>query len=242
MAYTYFVLSLILSIHSSCNHSRLASISMEEHPNKQHLCRVWVVLDAEDVDVVAAMVDGDEAGAESVHRNLTSKVFKFTSEVSNVGEAQLCKRKEKLLFSGISTAIQNYFFFLIPIIYILQFDSLVADAIASNKFPCSPLGRVLVIGSGGREHAIVHSLAQSALVERIYISAGNYGTAHEDGCWDAACEVTTTSRHICENVPAMSKEEVVNFVHSRGVTLVVVGPEKPLVEGQADLLRDQVTT
>ena len=84
--------------------------------------------------------------------------------------------------------------------------------------------RVLVLGSGGREHAIVRSLAESPRVDAIFCAPGNGGTAGE--------RVTT-------NI-ALDPEDsngVVGFVHQAAVDLVVIGPEGPLCSGVADLLR-----
>jgi len=84
--------------------------------------------------------------------------------------------------------------------------------------------RILVIGSGGREHAIVHALAGSPRVEAIFAAPGNGGTAGE--------RVTT-------NVALDSSDAtaVVAFARENAVDLVVIGPEVPLVAGLADDLR-----
>lgn len=92
---------------------------------------------------------------------------------------------------------------------------------------------MLVLGSGGREHAIVHALRKSPLIGCVYVSPGNYGTAHE-------CDDTDIGEFVCENVPVMSTAEVVEFAVSKGVSMVIVGPEKPLVDGVADALREKV--
>ena len=84
--------------------------------------------------------------------------------------------------------------------------------------------RILVIGSGGREHAIVHALAASPAVESIFAAPGNGGTAGE--------RCTT-------NVVLDSGDEaaVVAFARGHAIDLVVIGPEVPLVAGLADELR-----
>jgi phosphoribosylamine---glycine ligase len=84
--------------------------------------------------------------------------------------------------------------------------------------------RILVIGSGGREHAIVHALAESPQVEAIFAAPGNGGTAGE--------RATT-------NVELDSSEgvAVVAFARDNAIDLVVIGPEVPLVAGLADELR-----
>src|SRR5438270_5296956 len=81
--------------------------------------------------------------------------------------------------------------------------------------------RVLVVGSGGREHALCWSLAASPLRARLWCAPGNPGTAE-----------------IAENVPiaAMDIAALVAFARDNGVDLVVPGPEAPLVAGLADPL------
>lgn len=84
--------------------------------------------------------------------------------------------------------------------------------------------RVLVIGSGGREHAIVHALAGSPLVDEIFAAPGNGGTAGERVTTNVALDTTDSAA-------------VVAFSREKGVDLAVIGPEVPLVAGLADELR-----
>ncbi len=81
--------------------------------------------------------------------------------------------------------------------------------------------KVLIIGSGGREHALAWKAAQSPLVERVYVAPGNGGTASEPGV---------------ENVPipAQDIQGLCGFAHTRAIDLTIVGPEAPLVAGIAD--------
>lgn len=79
--------------------------------------------------------------------------------------------------------------------------------------------KVLVIGKGGREHALVWKLAQSPRVERIYCAPGNAGTA-EDGV-NVAIEATDTDR-------------LIKFARKEEIGLTVVGPEDPLAQGIVD--------
>ncbi len=81
---------------------------------------------------------------------------------------------------------------------------------------------LLVIGSGGREHAIAWRLAQSPRVGRVYVAPGNAGTAKEDGVY---------------NVPVTAIAELVAFAQKEAVVLTVVGPEAPLAEGVVDAFR-----
>jgi len=84
--------------------------------------------------------------------------------------------------------------------------------------------RVLVLGSGGREHAIVHSLAASPNVEAIYAAPGNGGTAGE---------------RVTNNV-ALDPDDaaaVVAFARDKAIDLAMIGPEGPLCNGLADALR-----
>jgi phosphoribosylamine---glycine ligase len=83
--------------------------------------------------------------------------------------------------------------------------------------------KLMVIGSGGREHAIAWKLAQSSLTERVYCSPGNGGTALESKC---------------ENVELESMEELISFAKGNGIDITVVGPEGPLVEGITDAFKE----
>ncbi|NTU71224.1 MAG: phosphoribosylamine--glycine ligase [Coriobacteriia bacterium] len=85
--------------------------------------------------------------------------------------------------------------------------------------------RVLVIGSGGREHAIVHSLAGSPRVEAIFAAPGNGGTAGERGAVNVALDTTDA-------------DAVIAFARENAIDLAVIGPEVPLVAGLADELRE----
>ncbi|KRA50818.1 phosphoribosylamine--glycine ligase [Pseudoxanthomonas sp. Root630] len=84
--------------------------------------------------------------------------------------------------------------------------------------------KVLVIGSGGREHALAWKLAQSPRVDEVIVAPGNAGTATEAGCRNAAIKVTDI-----EGLLALAQDE--------GVGLTVVGPEVPLVAGVVDRFR-----
>ncbi|MGH7594960.1 MAG: phosphoribosylamine--glycine ligase [bacterium] len=78
---------------------------------------------------------------------------------------------------------------------------------------------ILVLGSGGREHALVWKLAQSPNVEKIYCAPGNHGIAQVARCVDIAVSDLAALRH---------------FVQEKGIDLTVVGPEAPLVSGIVD--------
>src|SRR5665647_1349141 len=83
--------------------------------------------------------------------------------------------------------------------------------------------RVLVVGGGGREHALVHSFAQSKLAERIFCAPGNAGTAA-----------------LADNVPIGAEDlpALLEFASREQVDLTVIGPEAPLVAGLTDLLEE----
>ena len=83
--------------------------------------------------------------------------------------------------------------------------------------------KILVIGQGGREHALVWKLAQSPLVEKIYCAPGNPGIAQ-----------------IAESIPMPDRfTELAEWAGSEGITLTVVGPEAPLAEGIVDTFRER---
>lgn len=82
---------------------------------------------------------------------------------------------------------------------------------------------ILVLGGGGREHAIAWALAKSPRTDSLYVAPGNGGT---DG--------------IAQNVPDLNPEDgqaVLAFVRENAIDFVVIGPEAPLVAGVADVLR-----
>lgn len=82
--------------------------------------------------------------------------------------------------------------------------------------------RLLLIGGGGREHALAWKLAQSPLVEIIYVAPGNPGIALLDKCE-------------CVDLPLQEMEKVADYAESNSIDLTVVGPEASLVDGIADV-------
>ena len=83
--------------------------------------------------------------------------------------------------------------------------------------------KLLVIGSGGREHAMAWKLAQSARVQKVYVAPGNGGTASEPGL---------------ENVALGTIPELAAFAKKEQIHLTVVGPEAPLAAGVVDAFRN----
>ena len=81
---------------------------------------------------------------------------------------------------------------------------------------------VLIIGSGGREHALAWKVAQSPRVAKVFVAPGNAGTARES-------ELT--------NVAITAIPELVAFAASESVALTIVGPEGPLAAGVVDAFR-----
>jgi len=82
--------------------------------------------------------------------------------------------------------------------------------------------KVLVIGSGGREHALAWKLAQSPKVQRVYVAPGNGGTALDPAL---------------RNVPISELGALADFAAAERIALTVVGPEAPLAAGIVDLFR-----
>jgi phosphoribosylamine---glycine ligase len=83
--------------------------------------------------------------------------------------------------------------------------------------------KLLVVGSGGREHALAWKLAQSPRVQKIYVAPGNGGTASEPGV---------------ENVALTEIPDLIQFAKRERVQLTVVGPEAPLAAGIVDQFRE----
>jgi len=82
--------------------------------------------------------------------------------------------------------------------------------------------RVLVVGSGGREHALAWKLAQSPAVEEVHAAPGNPGIARLGQC---------------HPIRAEDGESLLELARTLRTDLVVIGPEAPLVAGVADQLR-----
>ncbi|SFT50073.1 phosphoribosylamine--glycine ligase [Halomonas saccharevitans] len=85
--------------------------------------------------------------------------------------------------------------------------------------------KVLIIGGGGREHALAWKVAQSPRVETVFVAPGNAGTALEPGLTNVAIGVDDLAG-------------LVAFAREEGVELTIVGPEAPLVEGVVDRFRE----
>ena len=85
---------------------------------------------------------------------------------------------------------------------------------------------VIVIGQGGREHAIAWKLAQSEKVDTVFVAPGNGGTEVENKCKNININIS--------DFPAIK-----NLIKERNIELVVIGPEDPLVNGLVDFLQDE---
>ena len=84
--------------------------------------------------------------------------------------------------------------------------------------------KVLVIGGGGREHALCWKIKQSPLVEKVYCVPGNAGISNEAECVD---------------IPVLDFESLINFVTQNSIDLTVVGPEQPLSQGIVDFFEEE---
>ena len=82
--------------------------------------------------------------------------------------------------------------------------------------------KILVIGSGGREHALAWRLAQGAKVQKVFVAPGNAGTALEDGV---------------ENIAITTIPDLIEFAKREDIYMTVVGPEAPLAAGVVDAFR-----
>ena len=79
--------------------------------------------------------------------------------------------------------------------------------------------KLLVIGSGGREHALAWKLAQSPRIQKVFVAPGNGGTAREEGL---------------ENVDLPTFSDLIAFAQKEDIAFTVVGPEAPLAAGVVD--------
>lgn len=84
--------------------------------------------------------------------------------------------------------------------------------------------KILVVGSGGREHAIIRKLKQSPKAETIYCCPGNGGISMDAQCVD---------------IKAMDIDGVVRFSKENSIDLVVVAPDDPLAAGMVDALNQE---
>lgn len=84
---------------------------------------------------------------------------------------------------------------------------------------------VLIIGSGGREHALAWKIAQDPRVEKVFVAPGNAGTATEAKCENVAIDV-------------LALEQLADFAE-KNVEITIVGPEAPLVAGVVDLFNQR---
>jgi len=82
--------------------------------------------------------------------------------------------------------------------------------------------KILVVGGGGREHALAWRLAQGRRVQKVFVAPGNAGTALEDGV---------------ENLPITGIPELLAFAQKEEIHFTVVGPEAPLAAGIVDVFR-----
>ena len=138
----------------------------------------------------------------------------------------------------------------------LKFDLATAALVREQKFPDPPREKVLILGGGGREHAIARSLSMSPFVKTVFVSPGNSGTALQNRAHSSmASETATTTPSAVQaaapalapivavvNVPDMSAsvETIIRFVQQHGVKMVVVGAEQCLADGVPDALREMV--
>ena len=85
--------------------------------------------------------------------------------------------------------------------------------------------KILVIGQGGREHALAWKLSQSKKSKIVFVAPGNGGTSTEEKCVNVSINVNDFSG-------------IKKFIIEEKIDLVVIGPEDPLVNGLVDYLED----
>ena len=84
--------------------------------------------------------------------------------------------------------------------------------------------KVLVIGSGGREHALAWKSSQDDAVTKVFVCPGNAGTALEEKLENISLDLNNF-------------EEIADFCKNENIALVIIGPEQPLVTGMTDFLQ-----
>ncbi|MCL2070228.1 MAG: phosphoribosylamine--glycine ligase [Treponema sp.] len=90
--------------------------------------------------------------------------------------------------------------------------------------------KVIVVGSGGREHALIWKLAQSKKVEKIYAAPGNGGTADEEKTENLSLDGASPTTEKGQKI-------LLEFARKEGIDLTIVGPEQPQAEGIVDRFR-----
>ena len=83
---------------------------------------------------------------------------------------------------------------------------------------------ILVLGNGGREHALAWKIAQDEKVAKVFVAPGNAGTATENKCENVALNI-------------LDNAAIIDFAKNNAVDLIIVGPEAPLVNGVVDACR-----
>ncbi len=83
---------------------------------------------------------------------------------------------------------------------------------------------ILILGSGGREHALAWKCAQDAAVSSVRVAPGNAGTAHEAKCQNVALNI-------------LDNAAIIAYAQAEAIDLIIVGPEAPLVNGVVDACR-----
>ncbi|TCM67023.1 phosphoribosylamine--glycine ligase [Acinetobacter calcoaceticus] len=83
---------------------------------------------------------------------------------------------------------------------------------------------ILILGSGGREHALAWKIAQEQKVTNVFVAPGNAGTATEQKCQNVALDI-------------LDNPAIIAFAQQQNIDLIVVGPEAPLVNGVVDACR-----
>ncbi|QIC64374.1 phosphoribosylamine--glycine ligase [Acinetobacter schindleri] len=83
---------------------------------------------------------------------------------------------------------------------------------------------ILVLGSGGREHALAWKIAQDEQVTQVFVAPGNAGTATEPKCENVALNI-------------LDNTAIIDFAKNNAIELIIVGPEAPLVNGVVDACR-----
>jgi phosphoribosylamine--glycine ligase len=86
--------------------------------------------------------------------------------------------------------------------------------------------KILLIGSGGREHALAWKMARSPRVQKVFVAPGNGGTANQ-------------KHEGIENLPISDLQELADFAKREQIAFTVVGPEAPLAAGIVDVFRNQ---
>lgn len=216
---------IIKEVYHKCKEELKGSLASRSGKIQNHVKRIYEPFTPEEISaqIVRDVTPSDcQAGIEIVYQTIEdlhkalpdhSGDWYFTGDYPTQGGARVCCRAFALWMEGSSQRCYGV--------------SSALTLMGAQK-------PVLVLGAGGREHALAWKLSRSLDVSCVYVAPGNGGTSQVDASDDVNAAPILTTGLVMEG-PQYS--ELITFCKEEDVSLVVVGPEKLLADGVADVLR-----